>query len=169
MTTPAHRQTSLFRQPVERDRRFRLSRWGVITSTVVLTLVLLVVYGAVALVLGILHRNAERDALKSAATKAMPQSAIEVRAGFNGSQTAYAIGDVPEVAAVVLSAFTADWGGTQWNEIPDTATSGSRSYLSAGQDRILEVKAGPCRKGRVHCPSGGSTVVVEVSVGGPKS
>lgn len=139
------------------------------TSVVLVSLSALVLLSLFSLVRAVVHRDAKRDDLTAAATRALPPGARSVTAGFFGTTHAYVIADLAKDSAVVLASYSHGWGGTQWKEIPGTATPDARSFLSAGKDRILEVTVDPCHREREHCPQGGSTITVEVMAGGPKS
>lgn len=164
------RETHLFSDPVTRSlSRWRPPRWGVVTGVVVLGLVALVLSAAASLVDAVHDRDVRRDRLKASAERALPAGSLAVTTGFISTRTAYAIADLAAAPPEVLAGFGARWGEPDWHEIPDTATRVSRSYLSAGKDRILEVWVKPCMRHRDRCPRGGSTVTVEVGIGGPNS
>jgi hypothetical protein len=169
VTTPAARRTSLFAEPLPTRRRLRLNRFAVTMGLLLGGIALLVLMGLFSLTRAVVHRNVERDNLKAMASEALPDDAVAVTTGFLGATDAFAVGDVPTKVQAVLAALADRRGAAHWNEIPGTATATSRSYLSTGQDRILEVTVRPCQRHRPQCPAGGSTVTAEVSIGGPKS
>jgi hypothetical protein len=155
-------------EPVVRRRRLP-QRWVLVTLAVVGLLAWFVLSIVLDGTRAVVDRDAERAALQREAKAALPVGALDVSSGFNGALNVYAIADVATPPAEVLTAFGPGWGGDAWNAIPGAATARSRSYLSAGQNRIFEVKASPCAVGRPSCPAGGSTVVIEIAPGGPKS
>jgi hypothetical protein len=164
------RETHLFCDPVASKRRFwHVQRWVVFTGLVLVAVLVMVGGSMVTLVKGALKVSNQRGTLKAWAVDAMPADARGVVSGNYGLTTAYAIGDVALTPTEVVSLFGPRWGGERWFEIPRSATPTSRSYLSKEQNRLLDVTAEPCVRTRPTCPPGGSTVTIEVAVGGPKS
>lgn len=167
-------QTSELRwydQPVRPQRHplLRWRRWGVVVTVVLALFVGSFLLGIGSLTNRVAHQTSERDKLLHAAESAQPTSAQDVVSGFSSSTAAYAIGDVTAAPAVVLAGVAAPSDDFGWKEIPGSATRTSRSFLSAGGDRLLDVFVRPCLPSRPQCPKGGATVTTEVSVGGPKS
>lgn len=160
---------TLFEPDLVARRRRLPQRWVLVTLAVLGLLAWFVLSIVLDGTRAVVDRDAERATLQREAKNALPPGAVDVRSGFNGALNVYAIGDTAKRPAEVLAAFGPDWGGDAWNPIPGTSTATSRSYLSAGQNRIFEVKASPCTVGRTSCPAGGSTVVIEISPGGPNS
>ncbi len=133
-------------------------------------MVALVSYALVALVLAVLHRNSDREVFRVAAIAALPAGVLRVSTGSLTGNDAYALGDLPAPPRQVIARYAGPGdAGITWEEIPDSREPLIRYYLSTGKDRLLTVTVAPCLRSRTTCPSGGTTVTTEVSVGGPNS
>ncbi|MGZ6825688.1 MAG: hypothetical protein ACXVGH_02765 [Mycobacteriales bacterium] len=158
-------------QPARRQRHrlLRWNRWGIIATVVLGLFVGSFLLGLGSLTSRVAKQTDARATLLHEAENAEPTSARGVVSGFSSSTASYAIGDVSAPPATVLAGIAPPSDDFGWKEIPGSATRTSRSFLSAGQDRLLDVFVRPCLPTRPQCPPGGSTVTTEVSIGGPKS
>lgn len=160
------------REPGLRARVQRLRRRGFAAlAVVVVAVVVLPVWGLVALANGIDARNDERDRLEQLAVSALPQGArlsTSGRAGSRGFERAWAVGLTSDAAAAALAASAADLPGLGWSEL-GSAEAAVRAFLSPDRELVLDVTARPCVPTIPLCPAGQVRVEVDVVKGGPGS